>query len=260
MANEKKTLTPEEKQAQDAARIARKQALSVHIKALRKVLIVSASAVLIAFMVLFYLFCTPLVDFVLEPVRSRGIEVISTAVSEALMLKFKSCLVAAVVIGMPVIIQQIWSFVSPALYANEKKLFAGLFFVMLLLFITGVVFCYVYVFPLAVDLFWEASDGVATAMWSVKEYFNFVLSFVLPFGAMFELPVVIYMLARHGKVTYKTLSKNRKYVILVIAVVAAILTPPDVVSQCMLGAPMYLLYEIAAQVARFVKPKQKVEA
>lgn len=84
-------------------------------------------------------------------------------------------------------------------------------------------------------------------MWSVKEYFNFVLSFVLPFGVMFELPVVIYMLARHGKVTYKTLSKNRKYVILVIAVVAAILTPPDVVSQCMLGAPMYLLYEIAAQ-------------
>ena len=110
------------------------------------------------------------------------------------------------------------------------------------------------------DLFWEASDGVATAMWSVKEYFNFVLSFVLPFGVMFELPVVIYMLARHGKVTYKTLSKNRKYVILVIAVVAAILTPPDVVSQCMLGLPMYLLYEIAAQVARFVKPKQKVEA
>ena len=252
MANEKKTLTPEEKQAQDAARIARKQALSMHIRALRRVLIVSASAVLIAFMVLFYLFCTPLVDFVLEPVRSRGIEVISTAVSEALMLKFKSCLVAAVVIGMPVIVQQIWSFVSPALYANEKKLFAGLFFVMLLLFITGVVFCYVYVFPLAVDLFWEASDGVATAMWSVKEYFNFVLSF--------ELPVVIYMLARHGKVTYKTLSKNRKYVILVIAVVAAILTPPDVVSQCMLGGPMYLLYEIAAQVARFVKPKQRAEA
>ena len=158
------------------------------------------------------------------------------------------------------IVQQIWSFVSPALYANEKKLFAGLFFVMLLLFITGVVFCYVYVFPLAVDLFWEASDGVATAMWSVKEYFNFVLSFVLPFGVMFELPVVIYMLARHGKVTYKTLARNRKYVILAIAVVAAILTPPDVVSQCMLGAPMYLLYEIAAQVARFVKPKQKVEA
>ena len=73
MANEKKTLTPEEKQAQDAARIARKQALSMHIRALRRVLIVSASAVLIAFMVLFYLFCTPLVDFVLEPVRSRGI-------------------------------------------------------------------------------------------------------------------------------------------------------------------------------------------
>ena len=257
MAANKRAMTPEERQEQEAARIARKEALTAHIKALRRVLIVSVSAIAIVFFVLFYLFCTPLVDFVLEPVRSRGIEVISTAVSEALMLKFKSCLVAAVVIAMPVIVQQIWSFISPALYDSEKRLFACLFFIMLLLFIIGVVFCYLYVFPLAVDLFWEASDGVATAMWSVQEYFDFVLSFVLPFGAMFELPVVIYMLARHGMVTYKTLAKNRKYVILAIAVIAAILTPPDVVSQCMLGAPMYLLYEIATQIARFVKPKAK---
>ncbi len=255
MATNKKALTPEERQALEAERLEHKSALTEHIKALRRVLIVSVSAVGIAFLVLFYLCCTPLVDFVLDPVRSRGIDVISTAVSEALMLKFKTCLVAAVVIAMPVIIQQIWSFVTPALYDSEKRLFACLFVVMLLLFVFGVVFCYVYVFPLAVDLFWEASDGVATAMWSVQEYFNFVLSFVLPFGAMFELPVVIYMLSRHGMVTYATLARNRKYVALAIAVVAAILTPPDVVSQCMLGIPMYLLYEISVQVARFVKPK-----
>ncbi len=253
-------MTPEEKRAMAAEKAERKQALAEHIKALRKMLIVSVGAVLVAFVVLFYLFCSPLVDFILAPVRERGIEVISTAVSEAFMMKFKTCLVAGVVLAMPVIIQQIWGFVAPALYENEKRLFAGLFFAMLLLFIVGVVFCYTYVFPLAIDLFWEASDGVATAMWSVKEYFNFVLSFVLPFGAMFELPVVIFMLARHGKVTYKSLAKNRKYVLLAIAVIAAFLTPPDVVSQCMLGAPMYLLYEIAAQVARFVKPKQKQEA
>lgn len=259
MANEKKALTPEEKQALEIAKTERKQALAEHIRALRKMLIVSVSAVLIAFLLLFYLACSPLVDFLLDPVRARGIEVISTAVSEAFMMKFKTCLVAGVVLAVPVIIQQIWTFVSPALYKEEKRLFAGLFFAMLLLFIVGVVFCYVYVFPLAVDLFWEASEGVATAMWSVNEYFDFVLSFVLPFGVMFELPVVIYMLARHGKVTYKTLAKNRKYVILAIAVIAAILTPPDVVSQCLLGAPMYLLYEVATQIARFVKPKKKSE-
>ena len=238
----------------------KKQALTEHILALRKVLIVSLAAVAIAFVLLFYLACDPLVDFVLRPVRSRGIDIISMAVSEALMTQLKVCLIAAVIVAMPVIIQQIWNFIAPALYPHEKKLFAGLFFVALLLFIVGVAFCYVYVFPLAIDLFWAASDTVATAMWSVKEYISFVLSFVLPFGLMFELPVVIFMLAKRGKVNYGKLASWRKYVILIIAIAAAILTPPDVVSQCMLALPMYLLYEIATQLARFVKPNKPEEA
>ena len=232
----------------------KKEALFEHIRALRRVLIVSVAAVGVLFVLFFYLLCNQLVDFVLAPVRSRGIDIISTAVSEALMIQLKVCLVAAVVAGMPVIIQQVWSFVSPALYPHEKRLFAGLFFAALLLFIAGVAFCYLYVFPLAINLFWAASDTVAPAMWSVQEYFNFVLSFVLPFGLMFELPVVIFMLARHGKVNYQKLAKARKYVILAIVVVAAVLTPPDVVSQCMLGLPMYVLYEIAVQLSRFVRP------
>lgn len=237
--------------------MSQKEALYEHIRALRRVLVVSAAAVGVLFVLFFYLFCNPLVDFVLAPVRSRGIDIIATAVSEALMIQLKVCLVAAVVTGMPIIIQQVWSFISPALYPHEKRLFAGLFFVALLLFITGVTFCYLYVFPLAINLFWAASDTVAPAMWSVQEYFDFVLSFVLPFGLMFELPVVIYMLARRGKVNYAKLAKARKFVLLAIAVVAAVLTPPDVVSQCMLGLPMYLLYEIATQLARFVKPVSK---
>lgn len=237
----------------------KKEALYEHIRALRRVLIISAAAVGVLFVLFFYLFCNQLVDFVLAPVRSRGIDVIATAVSEALMIQLKVCLVAAVVAAMPVIIQQIWSFIAPALYPHEKRLFIGLFFAALLLFLAGVAFCYLYVFPLAINLFWAASDTVAPAMWSVQEYFDFVLSFVLPFGLMFELPVVIFMLARHGKVNYPKLAKARKYVLLVIAVVAAVLTPPDVVSQCMLGLPMYLLYEIATQLARFVKPAKAAE-
>ena len=233
-----------------------KEALYEHIRALRRVLVVSAAAVGVLFVLFFYLFCNQLVDFVLAPVRNRGIDIIATAVSEALMIQLKVCLVAAIVAGMPVIIQQVWSFIAPALYPHEKRLFAGLFFAALLLFVAGVAFCYLYVFPLAINLFWAASDTVAPAMWSVQEYFDFVLSFVLPFGLMFELPVVIYMLARRGKVSYRKLASWRKYVLLLIAVVAAVLTPPDVVSQCMLGIPMYLLYEIAAQLARFVKPSK----
>ena len=237
----------------------KKEALYEHIRALRRVLIISAAAVGVLFVLFFYMFCNQLVDFVLSPVRSRGIDVIATAVSEALMIQLKVCLVAAVVAAMPVIIQQVWSFVAPALYPHEKRLFIGLFFAALLLFLAGVAFCYLYVFPLAINLFWAASDTVAPAMWSVQEYFDFVLSFVLPFGLMFELPVVIFMLARHGKVNYSKLAKARKYVLLAIALVAAVLTPPDVVSQCMLGLPMYLLYEIATQLARFVKPAKAAE-
>lgn len=117
----------------------KKQSLSVHIKALRRVLIVSVAAVALLFVAFFYLICTPLVDFILEPVRTRGITVVATQVSEALMMQFKACLVAAVVAGMPVIIWQVWTFVSPALYPKEKRLFAALFFAALFLFLLGVV-------------------------------------------------------------------------------------------------------------------------
>ena len=236
--------------------VEKKQALYEHMQALRKMLIVSVVSVLVVFAILFYLFCTPLVDFVLLPVRQRGISVIATAVSEALMMQFKVCLITAIVAAMPIIIWQIWSFVAPALYPHEKRAFAILFFIALILFFCGVVFCYLFVFPLAIDLFWHAADGVADAMWSVKEYFNFVLSFVLPFGVMFELPVAVYMMARRGWVDYPKMKRSRKFVILAIAVVAAILTPPDVVSQSMLMAPMIILYEVAVQLTHFVKKKE----
>ncbi len=172
--------------------------------------------------------------------------------SDALVMKFKVCLVGAVVVAMPVIIWQIWSFVRPALYPHEKRVFKLLFFIALLLFITGIVFCYLVIFPLTVDLFWEAAEGVAESLWNVKEYFNFVLTFVLPFGVMFEMPVVMYMMARKGWLTYESAAKSRKYVILGLSVVAAILTPPDVVSQLMLLLPMVALYEISLQLMRIV--------
>ena len=97
----------------------KKQALSVHLKAIRRMLIVSVASVAVLFVLFFYLLCGPLVDFVLAPVRARGIEVITTSVSEALMMQFKVCLIAAVIAGMPVIIWQVWVFVAPALYPQE---------------------------------------------------------------------------------------------------------------------------------------------
>ena len=240
-------------------RALKKQMIAEHLLAMRRMVVTIVAALFVCFIIIFYCFMPPLVDFVLRPVYQRGIAVIATRVSESLMMKFKTSLVAAAVVSMPVVIWQIWSFVSPALYKREKKVFLGVFLTMIGLFFLGVAFSYVVVFPLAVDLFYEANAGVATPMWSVEEYFNFTLSFVLPFGLMFELPAVIYILARHGKVTGKGMAEKRKFFILGAAIVAAILTPPDVVSQILLLTPILILYEISALIARTVKPVERID-
>lgn len=246
-----------EEAPKEMSAVEKKEALMEHIKALRKVVLISVGTVLVLFLILLYGFCEPLVNFILQPVFQRGITTVSTAVSDALTMKFKVCLVTAIACGMPVIMWQVWIFIAPALYEEEKKTVVALFFCSLTLFIIGVVFCYLVIFPLTVDLFWEAADGVAESLWNVKDYFNFVLSFVLPFGLMFELPVAMYLLGKHRKVTYVKAAKARKFVILAIAVAAAVLTPPDVISQMMLMLPMIILYELSVQMVRFVKPKDK---
>lgn len=236
-----------------------KQRFSEHLIVLRGVLLWMALAVLVCFIIVFYVFCRPLTDFILRPVTERGIQVIATRVSESLMMQIKLSLVAALVASMPLIIWQVWRFVAPALYPKEKRLFLPLFLAMLFLFAGGIVFAYLTVFPLAINLFYEAGAGIATSMWSVEGYFNFVLSFILPFGLMFELPVVIYLLARHGKVSGQSLSRARRYFILGAAVVAAILTPPDVVSQVLLLLPLLALYELSVLIARIVRKKETAE-
>lgn len=241
------------------ARRLKKEALIEHVYALRRMLIIIAATIGLAFVVMFYQMSTQLAGFLLRPLVSRGIDVIATRVSESLVMQMKTCLVAALICSMPMIIYQIWDFAAPALYPGEKRGFWLIFLSMLLLFAVGIVFAYAFVFPLAIDLFYEAGHGVAEAMWSVNDYFNFVLGFLLPFGLMFELPVVVWLLARNGKVTAKGMNKSRKYFILGAAVVAAILTPPDVVSQTMLLIPLLLLYELSALIVRIVKPKGETQ-
>lgn len=235
------------------------QGVASHLLALRSMLLRMALVLFAAFLLVFYLFCKPLVDFILQPVTARGIQVIATRVSESLMMQLKLSLVAGLVISMPFLNWEVWRFVGPALYPRERKAYWTLLLVTVLLFFSGVVFAYLTVFPLAVNLFYEAAEGIATSMWSVEGYFNFILSFVLPFGLMFELPVVIYLLARSGKVTAQGMNRARRYFMLGAAVSAAILTPPDVVSQVLLLIPILLLYEISTLIARFIKPKDEAE-
>ena len=191
--------------------------LLAHLQALRRVLIVSAAALAIAFFLVFYLAIENLMAWIIGPIAERGIQIIYTAMSEALVTKFKVALVAAIILASPVIIWQIWSFIKPALFPKEKKAFRVLFLVALFLFLLGVVFCDLAVYMLAVDFFLVAGDNLATPM----------------------------------------LSSKRKFVILGIFVFAAILTPPDVVSQLALGLPMILLYEIGIQACRLTKPRER---
>ena len=163
------------------------------------------------------------------------------------------------VIASPVIIWQIWRFIKPALYEKEIRAFRIMFFIALLLFILGVVFCYTAVYLLAVDFFLVAGEQLATPMLSIDKYGSFLFGFILPFGIAFQLPVALYLTTRMGLTNYQMLASKRKYVILGIFVIAAILTPPDVVSQVALGVPMVLLYEVGAQVSRITRSRRKTE-
>lgn len=254
-----KNPSPREGSRHDQEVEGKKQTLLTHLMALRNLLIHCFVAVLVGFVLSFYLLCSPIMAFIEAPIQQRGIEMIYTAVNEALTTQLKVSLLSGVVVVSPYIVFELWRFIKPALYDNEIRLFRAMFFVALLLFLTGIVFCYKYVYELALNFFLVSGEGVATPMLSIDKYVSFQVSFMLPFGVVFELPVVIYMATRKSIVTYAQLAKNRKYVFFGIFVLAAILTPPDVISQIMLGLPMYVLYEISVQVARLTKPSHAEE-
>lgn len=237
----------------------KRQALMEHLVAMRNMLLISVGAVLAAFIVIFGWFVDPLMHFIETPLVERGISIIFTQLSEGMMAKLKVSLIAALVVACPVIIWQVWRFISPALYAHEKKAFWLIVIVSIFLFVLGVVFCYGAVYVLTVEFFLSMGDGFGMMTPTLSAYIDNLFGFVLPFGLAFELPVALYITTRLGLTNYRKLAATRKYVILASAIIAAILTPPDVVSQTMLLVPILLLFEVGLLVTRFVKPKSAEE-
>ena len=176
-----------------------KASILTHLNALRRMLMISAGTVLAAFVLIFYLCIDWLMSLITGPISARGVELIYTAMSEALMTKFKVALIAAVIVASPVIIWQVWQFIKPALYPEERRLFRLLFFIALILFLVGVVFCYFAVYYLAVDFFIISGENLATPMLSIDKYVNFLFGFLLPFGIAFQLPVAMFITTRLGK-------------------------------------------------------------
>ena len=238
----------------------KKQALMEHLVAMRNMLLISVGAILVAFVVIFGWLIDPIMHFIEQPLVERGISIIFTQLSEGVMAKLKISLIAALVVACPVIIWQVWRFISPALYAHEKRAFWAVVLISVALFITGVVFCYGAVYVLTVEFFISMGEGFGMMTPTLSSYIDNLFGFVLPFGLAFELPVALYITTKLGLTNHKMLASKRKYVILAAAVVAAVLTPPDVVSQVMLLMPILLLYEVSLLVVRFIKPKEADEA
>lgn len=219
-----------------------------HLKVLRRVLLVSAYAIAIGAVAGFF-FSDQVYGFLAYPaLHAKVAEFVTTTPMEPMMVKLKLSIVIGVVVSLPVILWQIWSFVLPALKQTEKK---SVYYVVpnsLLLFVIGVLFCYFFVLPVGIKFLLTAGSGsVATKILLTKtSYLNFILTFLLSFGLVFQMPVVLLVLIRLGLITPKTLAKYRRYALFIIIVLAMVISPtPDLTTQALMAGPMYLLYELS---------------
>jgi sec-independent protein translocase protein TatC len=226
--------------------------LMEHLVELRRRLIWSFLALLAAFAVCFY-FADDIFGFLAQPLvkgfpAGEG-KLIYTKLYEAFFVEIRVALFAAFFLAFPVIANQVWAFVAPGLYAKEKRAFLPFLIATPLLFTLGGALAYYVVMPVAIDFLLSFQGNLGgieqEALPSIGEYLSFVMHFILAFGIAFLLPVLLLLLERAGIVTREQLKGGRRYAILVAFVVAAVATPPDVLSQFMLAVPLILLYEIS---------------
>jgi len=205
----------------------------------------------------------PLYDILAAPLVAhlpKGATLIATSVISPFMVPLKILMMSAFLIALPVVLYQIWAFVAPGLYSHEKKLVLPLVVSSTVLFFMGVAFCYFFVFGQVFAFIQSFAPKSITAAPDIEAYLSFVLTMFLAFGLAFEVPVAVVVLARMGVVTVEKLKSFRGYFIVLAFVIAAVVTPPDVVSQLALAIPMCLLYELGIWAAQiFIKHTQAPE-
>ena len=218
-----------------------------HLEELRRRLIVCFSAVGIGF-VLSYGFKEKLFQILTRPlisVMKTGDKLIFTGLPEAFFTYLKVAFLSGIILATPIIFYEFWMFVAPGLYNKEKRLMFPIVFLSTLFFVGGSFFGYFIVFPYGFKFFLGFASETIQPLPSMREYLSFASKLLLAFGVVFELPLVITFLAKLGMVSVSFLKKNRKYALLLFFVGAAILTPPDVVTQVMMALPLMVLYEIS---------------
>ncbi|QLB12425.1 Sec-independent protein translocase TatC [Bisgaardia hudsonensis] len=235
------------------------QPLISHLLELRDRLLRSIVVVAIIFLGLVY-FANDIYSFVASPLLSvlpNGTTMIATNIATPFFTPIKLTAVVAIFLAVPFLLHQIWAFVAPALYQDEKRLVYPLLISSTLLFYLGVAFAYYVVFPLVFAFLTKtAPEGVAIAT-DISSYLDFVLALFLAFGICFEVPVAIILLCWADITTPKALRKKRPYIIVGAFFVGMLLTPPDAISQTLLAIPMWLLFEVGVILAGFYRSKEK---
>jgi sec-independent protein translocase protein TatC len=230
---------------------------------LRQRLIFSFIAIGVGFFVC-YAFADSVFNILAAPlmkVMPPGGSLIFTSVAEAFFTYMKVGFIAGIILASPFILYQVWAFIAPGLYQKEKKyvvpfVLGGTFF-----FVLGILFGYFVAIPVGFRFFLGYATDFIKPLPSMKEYLSFSIKFLLAFGVVFEFPMVLILLARIGVVDARTLAKQRKYAILLIFIFAAVMTPPDLISQVLMALPLMGLYELSIVLARiFGKKKAEIPA
>lgn len=224
-----------------------------HLEELRRRLIVSLVAVAGGTVAGWFL--TPrLLPVLLRPARDAGVQMISLAPAELFWVYLKVALLAGLVLAMPVVLYELGAFVWPGLEPRERRLTLALLPAALVLFAGGVVFAYEVMLRYLFQFFVGFRTPGVTPSLAVGQYLSFVINVLLPFGLVFQLPVALALLALLDLVSHRFLVRNRKYAVLIIFIVAAVLTPPDPLSQLLMAVPLLGLYEVSALVVRLIRP------
>jgi len=236
-----------------------------HLIELRTRLVRASAVVLAVFVVLFAIWpgAAAIYDFMAQPMLHAlpaGSKMIATGVITPFMVPMKVTMAVSLIVSLPWVLYQAWAFVAPGLYTHEKRLVAPLIISSTLLFVVGVAFCYFFVFGTVFKFISDfAPKSIAVAP-DIENYLDFVLMMCLAFGLTFEVPIVVIVLVRLGIVTVEKLKAIRPYVVVGAFVIAAVVTPPDIMSQLFLAVPLCLLYEVGLLLAPlFVKATQAPE-
>ena len=242
--------TPEDEAEKEEADD-RPMGLMDHLSELRGRLVRCCLAVMVGFIACWAV-VDPIFDALVAPLLSvlpDGSHAIYTTLPEGFFTRMHIAFVAGVFVSSPAIFYQVWAFIAPGLYEEEKRSIIPVAVMSAFFFVSGGAFCYFIVFPNAFAFFMSYATDTIVAMPKISDYLSFVLKLILAFGLVFEMPLFAFFLARMGIITAELMRRVRRYAILAIFIVAAILSPPDVVSQLLMAAPMLVLYEVSIFVA-----------